>query len=123
MSTVPTQGSFFSPFANPFTPVRLTGGGDDHQLLRPDTEMVDVFSAEEITSARPLFNPEEWIATGKIWSATLPLHVRLAFADEQNVPTWMKDRMPQPQVQIATTALVEALEVDSEDEEVEENLL
>ena len=27
--------------------------------------MVDVFSAEEITSVQQLFNPDEWIATGK----------------------------------------------------------
>lgn len=86
---------------SPFTPGRLTGGGHDHKLLGLDTEMVDVFSAEEITNAKQLFNPEEWVGTGKTWSATLPLHVRLAFADEQKVPTWMIDHILQPQVSVS----------------------
>ncbi|KAF8803503.1 hypothetical protein BYT27DRAFT_7259964 [Phlegmacium glaucopus] len=84
-----------------FIPVRLTGGGDGCKLFGPDTEIVDVFSAEEITTTRQLFNPDEWIAMGKTWSATLPLHVRLAFADVQNVPVWMLDLIPQPQVSVS----------------------
>lgn len=35
--------------------------------------MVDVFSTEELTSNRLLFDSDEWIGRGKIWSETLHL--------------------------------------------------
>lgn len=68
-----------------------------------------MFSSVEITSAQQLFNPDEWIATGKTWSATLPRHVQLAFTDEQNVPTWMIGCIPQPQVSVSDLYAITAL--------------
>lgn len=96
-----TSRPFFTHVNTPFIPVRLTGGGNDHKLFGPDTEMVDVFSVEEITSARLLFNPDEWIGKGKTWSATLPPHVQLAFADVQSIPAWILNFIPQPHVSVS----------------------
>lgn len=96
-----TPRPFFGHVTSPFIPVRLTGGGNTHQPFGQDTDMVDVFSAEETTSACLLFNPDEWIGNGKLWSATLPPHVQLAFADVQSIPAWMLDFIPQSQVSVS----------------------
>lgn len=92
---------FFTHVNTPFIPAHLTGGGNNHKLLGPDTEMVDVFSVEEITSACLLFNPDEWIGKGKTWSATLPPHVQLAFADVQSIPAWILNFIPQAHVSVS----------------------
>jgi len=98
-----TSTPFLTHINSPFIPVHLTGSGNDHEPFWLDTKMVNVFSTEEIRSTQLSFNPDEWIGKGKTWSTTLPPHVQLAFADIQSVPAWV-------------------LKVDSEDEEVEDNL-
>ncbi len=83
-----------------FFPVRLAGGGDDRRTSRPDIDTIDIFSPEDIEATRLLFFPDEWIAVGKLWSDTLPPHVQLAFTDAQNIPAWMLDVIPKPQVSV-----------------------
>ena len=68
-----TSTPSFSHINSPFIPVRLTGGGNVRKPFAPDTKMVDALSTEELTSNHLLFDSDEWIGRGKIWSETLHL--------------------------------------------------
>jgi hypothetical protein len=92
-----------------FVPVHPAGGGGGCKALAQDTNMVDIPSPDEIESTRLLFSHNEWIATGKIWSKTLPPHVQLAFTDTQKLPTRRLDFIPQPNISVSDLSALTTL--------------